>query len=61
MQGWGKLLRRNSERLLLFINQHSCLHPVECHRNTANEGKHGKLSIIKTKSSGIVQMSKSTG
>ena len=35
---------RNSGRLLLFpgglcwcINQHSCLHPIECHRNTANE------------------------
>ena len=60
MQGWQKLLMRNSERLLVFpgglswgINQHACLHPIECHRNTANaEGQfqhfydfHGKLTI----------------
>ena len=44
MWGWQKLLMRNSGRLLLFpgelswcINQHSCLHPFECRRNTTNE------------------------
>ena len=61
MQGWQKLLIRNSGRLLLFpgglswcINQHSCLHPIECHRNTTNEETllrhfwdfHGKLITI---------------
>ena len=61
MQGWQKLLMRNSGRLQLFpgglswcINQHACLHPIECHRNTTNEEKrlqrfcdlHEKLIII---------------
>ena len=61
MQGWHKLLMRNSGRLRLFprglplcINQHSCLHPIECHRNTTNEEVplqhfgdfHGKLIIM---------------
>ena len=60
MQGWQKLVR-NTGRLLLFpggvswcIKQHSCLHPIECHRNSTNEERplqhfwdfHGKLSTI---------------
>ena len=61
VQGWQKLLLRNSGWLLLFpgrsswcINQHSCLHPIERHKNTTNGKKplqhfrdcHGKLIII---------------
>ena len=62
MQGLEKALMRNGGWLLLFpgglswhINQHfSCLHPIECHRNTTNEETplqhfcefHGKLIIV---------------
>ena len=43
---WQQLPMRYSGRLLLFpgglswsINQHSCLYPIGCYRNTINEGK----------------------
>ena len=43
-----------SWRTFRCINQHSCLHPIECHRNTTNEERqlqhfcdfHGKVIII---------------
>ena len=44
LRGWQTLHMRNSGRLLLFpgglswcTNQHSCLHPIECHGNTTND------------------------
>ena len=61
MQGWQKLLMRDSGRLLSFpgglswcINQYSCVHPIECHRNATNEERplqhfcdcYGKLIIM---------------
>ena len=72
MQGWQRLLMRNSGRLLSFpgelsecINQYSCLHPSECH--TTNDeiplqhfcNFHGKLIII-NQILGMVQVSQST-